>query len=387
MKLHAVLQLRQALDDNLVAGVHTLLDDVIAADLLAQFHVLRDRLVAVAGHEHERLVKHLLDGALRHQNGPRYRFAAQAHPGEHSRQQDTIGVREQCLHCQGAGVLGKRPVRFDDMALFRVLLPVRQRHRDDGVLRTPGVQGMQAGVLQVLRFADAELDIDRVDGADGNQRGLPGHRIGADGDIVHVETAVHRRVNHRIVEVFLRLLEERRIGCRRRLIFIDLRPLRRHLLLGDRGGRQEFLVTLQIDQGVVECRFGLGQVRLGRKHRRLILTGIDFVERLPLGHELAAMNVFFQDGAGNARQDPDLVLAAHLPGVFRGQRGVLPERRHHLYRRRLRTLLRLLAAAAAEQEARRHEPRQRQALHFAKIFQKHDRNPLKKSCCCVPKNS
>ena len=130
--------------------------------------------------------------------------------------------------------------------------------------------------------------------------------------------------------------------------------LGRDRLFGNGRRGQKLLIPLQIDAGVIESRLRLGQRRLRREHRRLILTGINAIEGFPFPHELTAGAEFLHDRPRDPGQYPDFIKALHLSGVLRRQRRILLENCHCFDGYPAGGAI-STAAAAAQQRSHRHE--------------------------------
>ena len=113
----------------------------------------------------------------------------------------------------------------------------------------------------------------------------------------------HRRDDAGIDEVELGVVDQRLVGDDWRLVLAHQRGLGVVLLAGDRILRDQRLVALQVDLGVLEQRLVLGQRALRLLQRHVVGPRIDHREEVALLDRLAFGELDLDELAGDLRLD------------------------------------------------------------------------------------
>ena len=315
----------------------------------------------IAAHYQDKgLIQKLLHSPLGHQEGVFRHHSHDIHLGEHAGEQDSLRIGQECLDREGAGVFGQGTVHRRNLALVGIIPAVAQSYPDFGWLVTGGVPGdavfqVFCQKVQVFRFTDAELHIKRIHRTDSHQSGAAGRRISSHRHIVHCHLAVHGSVHHRIVQIFLGLSHRCLLRGHLCLILSHLGTLAGQGLLRNGPFLPQLLIPVQVLLGIAQGSHRLVQFGLSLCQCRLILTGVQAVERISRTHHVTAAEIFFHDAAGHPGMDLHFFRALELSGEAVGHRRILPHELHGLdgglaSRRRL-----LIAAARQEKAGGQHE--------------------------------
>ena len=335
-----------------LAALQALLDDPLAADLLAGGHLPGLDLVARA-HHHDRVgALELLHRALRHEDGALHHLRLGLHLAVEPGAERLLRIREGQVDAKRAGLGIDRAIDEEDLARVGVQRAVGedQPGRLLRGARLAGVDGPREPEEVGLRDGDAGAD--GVDGGDGGEQ----RRLALPHQVAHLVLGLAGdpgdgggdagvgEVEPRPLEVGLGRLHLRgaRLARRHRVVELGLA----HGALG--GERRE---ALHVEVGLGEGGLAGGQGRLGLGERRDVLLVVDGEEQLPLLDRRAFRVVDGLEVALDARPDLDVLEAAQLRHQLEVERRVLRGHRDHRDLRRWRGGGSLLLGAGREGEA------------------------------------
>ena len=198
-------------------------------------------------------------------------------------------------------------VDLGDMAFIGIGGTIAQAEQEMVAPAAAGTISGLFGHLQVFRFTDGKLYVDRVRRRNGDQGRRTGCGKGADGDVVDVQFAAERRIDDGIVDVILSGIDLGRIGCDDGLLLLRSRFLVGNGLLRDGILAGQGLVTAQVQLLIGQVGFGLGLGRFGLGQGSVISPAVEAEQRLAFRDFLTALDVFLYDAAGNLRPDGHFV--------------------------------------------------------------------------------
>ena len=283
LHLHPGPDFLEALDDHALSALQPARHDDEVSDALVQGHAPERDLVSLVHHQNGLLALGLLDGALRDEDGVLALLDHGAHSPELPRPQELLGIGEQRLEDDRAGLGVDGPVERGHPTLVRVERAVGQDQLELHWLAGGRAARGAPGEPEVVHLAHGRGDLDRIDGGHGGEqrRLTPADEVA----LVHVEPpddAAHRRADGRVGEVQLGLGDggARRLDGGLGLLdadpLVELGVLEGGLRRGHAGDghllRREGVVQVHLRHGLgLGERLEPGDVELGLRERGLAL--------------------------------------------------------------------------------------------------------------------
>ena len=280
MHEHAGPHTHESLDDDLVGGLKTFLDDQPVGDLLSHSH-RPDVDRAVRCHDAD-LVRplELVDGPLGHDQRPLPNVDRGPHSSVLTWAQDVAAIRECTLDGDGARPRIDLAIGHDHGSACRVHAAVVEDEVEERIIAPRRLGPMVAlGGAEVFDFADVELDLDRIDLRDrGHDRGRA-HQA-ADLRLGYARDAVDRRshLGPAVTELRLRKCGTRRLDARCRLLLgreIVVELLSWDHLLGD-----QLPVALDVEARLSQGRDVPLQGSFCLVGYRLVIARVDHEEEI-----------------------------------------------------------------------------------------------------------
>ena len=299
--------------DDPLADLEPLLDEDEVPDEVTARNRAPLSLSPVVQHPDVRALRVLQDSRRRNRRTHHARLRGYRHHHRAADLKELLRILELRIDLHRVRRLVRGVLHVLRHAARHLRLAVRQRQVDDRVLAARGPLGAEE--LEELAVGHREADADRIllDERDQGLRALV--------DVValrllrRAQLARDRRHDRAVLKVILcrHELRLRRGKCRARTVALRQRVVdgvKRH------GARlQQLLVPLVGELRVLDIRLHLRQLRLGVLHRRLILHGIDPVERVASLDLRAVLKADLADLARDLRHDVHLLDGDDLPGI------------------------------------------------------------------------